>query len=250
MSTILSRAAVFATVCAAVASFAAAPALAQEPDNQAPDLSRLGRLVDKTVEEQLDGGEVPGAAVSIVAGGEEVYSRGYGLADVEAKTPVDARTTGFFTSSMAKLFTAAAVLQLERQDKLDLDADVNEYLGTFRIADTYPGKPMTLRHLLTHTSGFDPDYGMVDTSTNSAAQLPSLGDSLAAKQPPREEPPGTVLAYDNYGVALAGYIVERVSGVDYAKYVNEHVYDALGMTGSTASQPRPSNIDKRLATGY
>lgn len=202
------------------------------------DLSDVGQLVDRMVPEMLEEGQVPGAAVSIVADGKEIFSAGYGVTDIESNTPVDPTTTGFYSASTAKLFTAAAVLQLVDQGKLDLDADVNDYLTTFEIDDTYPGHPVTLEQLLTHTAGFDPDYGTVGTSQVDADGLDSLGDSLAENQPARIHPPGTVLAYDNYGVALAGYIVEEVSGVPYADYVNEHVYGALGMTGSTASQPQ------------
>ncbi|WP_052304953.1 serine hydrolase domain-containing protein [Stackebrandtia nassauensis] len=241
------RAAGLAAVVALAAVTVAVPAHAK-PDKE-PDLSDVGSLVDKVAKEQLEEGEVPGAAVSIVSGGEEIYSQGYGYADIDDKTPVDPDTTGFYAASTAKLFTAAAVLQLEAKGKLDLDADVNEYLD-FDIPDTHPGEPITVEHLLTHTSGFDPDYGMLGKSVTDAEELMSLRDSVVDYLPERVEPPGTVLAYDNYGVTLAGYIVERVSETPYDEYIRENVHKPLGMTGSTATQPHPDTIAKNLATGY
>lgn len=243
-----------AAICltAALTTVLALPATADAETGTTgtPDLSDIGTLVDQLVPQMLKDGQVPGAAVSIVAGGQEIFSAGYGVTDAESNTPVDPATTGFYSASTAKLFTAAAVLQLVDQGKLDLDADVNDYLTTFTIDDTYPGHPVTLQQLLTHTAGFDPDYGSIGTSQVDGDGLTSLGDSLEESQPARIHPPGTVLSYDNYGVALAGYIVEEVSGVPYADYVNDHVYGALGMTGSTASQPHPAAVDATLAKGY
>ncbi|MEV0644020.1 serine hydrolase domain-containing protein [Phytomonospora sp. NPDC050363] len=214
------------------------------------DLPGIAQLADAVVSEQLSTGDVPGAAVVIVAGGEVVHTAGYGLADIASGTPFDPATTGFYTASTAKLFTAAAVLQLADRGLLDLDADVNDHLTAFDVPDTFPGKPVTLEHLLTHTAGFDPDGGTFATSAIDPADLPTLADSLAETMPERVREPGTVLAYDNYGVALAGHIVEQVAGVPYDRHIAENVFAPLGMTGSTAAQPHPAEIEATLATGY
>lgn len=242
-------ASVLACSIAGVVALAATPAHA-DPGDDKPDFSQLGSLVDDVVPKILADGDVPGAAVSIVSGDKELYAAGYGVADVDSRAPVDPKTTGFYAASTAKLFTAAAVLQLADAGKLDLHADVNDYLTTFKIPDTYPGKPVTLDNLLTHTAGFDPDYGMLGSSQISPEGLESLGTRLADRLPARVNPPGTVLAYDNFGVALAGYIVEAVSGRSYDEYVNTQVFGALDMAGSTASQPHPAAIEKALAKGY
>lgn len=246
MPTKVSRLAAVSGSIALVAVLIGAPAHA-EPASDDPDLSDVGGLVDEVVAEQLKDGDVPGAAVTIVSRGEVVHSKGYGYADLDSKTEVDP-DTAFYTASTAKLFTAAAVLQLEERGKLDLDTDVNEYLD-FDIPDTFADRPITITDLLTHTAGFDPDYGMVGQGFSDPKDLPSLRDSVV-DPPPRVEPPGTVIAYDNYGVALSGYIVERVAKVPYADYIDEHVYRALGMTGSSATQPYPDAIADNLATGY
>lgn len=249
MSTIVTRTAGLAAVAALAATLVAAPAAHAEPAGDEPGLAGLGELVDEVMAKQLADGNIPGAAVSIVSGGEVLHSKGYGYADLESETPVDPASTGFYAASTAKLFTAAAVLQLEASGDVDLDADVNEYLD-FDIPDTYSGEPVTMEHLLTHTSGFDPDYGMVGKSVADPKRLPSLRDSLIDHLPDRVEPPGTVIAYDNYGLALAGYIVEQVAKTPYEDYIAEHVFAPLDMKGSTAKQPHPDRIADTLATGY
>lgn len=206
---------------------AIAPAHAAEP----PNLSGIGGLIDGYVTRSMAEGKVPGAAVTVVAGGRQVYSKGYGLANVERRIPVDPERTRFLVGSETKLFTAQAALQLVRAKKLDLDADVNTYLTTFKIKDTYPGRPVTLRNLLTHTAGFDEDY-LVGSGGENLKNVEPLGRALADTQPARVRPPGTV-TYSNYGVALAGYLVETVSGLPYADYVQRNVFDPLGMKNSS-----------------
>ncbi|MFG2071204.1 serine hydrolase domain-containing protein [Nonomuraea maritima] len=197
---------------------------------QAPDLPGVGVLVDEYVTTTMAEEKIPGVAVTVVAGGRQVVNKGYGWADVERRVPVDPDRTRFLIGSETKLFTAQAALQLVRADKLELDADVNTYLRTFTIRDTYPGRPVTLRHLLTHTAGFDDDHLF-----GSASDVRPLGEALAATQPARVRPPGTGVAYNNYGVALAGYLVETVSGMPFEEYVRRNVFEPLGMSDSTVA---------------
>ncbi|WP_433352039.1 serine hydrolase [Microtetraspora malaysiensis] len=192
------------------------------------DLPGAGALVDEHVTTVMAEEKIPGAAVTVVAGGRQVVNKGYGWADVERRVPVDPDSTRFLIGSETKLFTAQAALQLVRAGKLELDADVNTYLRMFKIRDTYPGRPVTLRHLLTHTAGFDDDHLF-----GSASDVRPLGEALAATQPARVRPPGTGVAYNNYGVALAGYLVETVSGMPFEEYVRRNVFEPLGMTDST-----------------
>ncbi len=201
----------------------AAPAQAVGP----PALPGLGTLVDAHVTAVMAEDKVPGVAVTVVAGGERVVHQGYGWADAERRVPVDPESTRFLIGSETKLFTAQAALQLVDAGRLDLDADVNAYLKSFRIVDAYPGHPVTLRHLLTHTAGFDEDYVV-----GSGADVLPLGEALAAHQPARVRPPGTGVSYSNYGVALAGYLVQVVSGMPFEKYVERQVFQPLGMDDS------------------
>ncbi|MEO3803140.1 serine hydrolase domain-containing protein [Nonomuraea sp. B1E8] len=208
----------------------------------------VGRLIDSVVPGQLEKYGLPGAAVSVVSGGRQVFAKGYGYADLARRTPVDAEHTPFFTASVAKGFTAMAVLQLVGQHKLDLDADVNRYLRTFTIDNTFPGRPVTLRHLLTHTAGFEEN--VIGTSTADPAATRSLARTVEEDQPERVRPPGTLLAYNNYGYDLAGYLVEVASGLPFDRYLRERVLQPLGMTGTSFAAPLPDRLEQALATGY
>src|SRR5690242_1268352 len=140
------------------------------------DPSDIGSLIDAVVTGQLAHDRIPGAAVVVVWNGEQVFAKGYGVADVATGTPVEADTTEFFTGSVAKLFTATAVAQLIEEGRLDPAADVNRYLTTFKIRDTYPGHPVTVENLLTHTAGFDDDP--VGAAVPDPTKVPELGAYL------------------------------------------------------------------------
>ena len=128
---------------------APAPAHQQGPTDRAELEAFLDDLMARHMEEY----HIAGAAVSVVKDGSLFFAKGYGYADIENKVPVDAEQTIFAIGSVGKLFTWTAVMQLVEQGKLDLDADVNSYLD-FRIPDTFP-QPITLKHLMTHTAGFE-----------------------------------------------------------------------------------------------
>ncbi|MBW8802929.1 MAG: beta-lactamase family protein [Catenulisporales bacterium] len=224
----------------------AAPATAAAPS--APDLPGIAGLIDQTVGAQLAKDKIPGAAVVVVAGGQTVVAKGYGVADVDARTPVDPVRTEFFTGSVAKLFTATAVAQLVREGKIDPKAPVNAYLKDFKIRDAYPGHPVTVENLLTHTSGFDDEP--LGAAVRDPRDVPELGRHLADHQPSRVRAPGVWASYDNYGVAVAGYLVQTVSGEPFADYMRHHVFDPLQMDDSTFTQPHPAAIEANLARGY
>lgn len=221
---------------------------AQARPSAQPELSGLDQLIDAIVPDQLAKDKIPGAAVVVVAGGRQVFAKGYGVADTQTRTPVNADRTGFFTGSLAKVFTATAVLQLVNQGKLDLYTDVNRYLTSFKIRDTYPGHPLTLDNLLTHTAGFDDNP--LGVAVSDPAAVPQLGRYLAERQPARVRAPGTMASYDNYGVALAGYLVEVVSGQPFAQYVEQYITQPLGMTATSFAQPHPASIEATMARGY
>src|SRR5829696_7421630 len=129
-----------------------APPLQQGPTHPA----ELEAFLDKQLTREMEKHHIAGAAVSVVKDGELFFAKGYGYADLENGIPVDPEQTNFRIGSIAKLFTWTAVMQLVEQGKLDLDANINTYLD-FRIPDTYP-QPITLKHLMTHTSGFEDLY--------------------------------------------------------------------------------------------
>ncbi|MGW7353671.1 serine hydrolase domain-containing protein [Streptomyces sp. NPDC054784] len=206
----------------------------------------LEAVVDREVARMLREDRVPGAAVTVVSGGRAVLSKGYGVADSRTRTPVDPERTGFFLGSLAKLFTAQAAARLVAQGRIDPHADVNGALRDMAVPDTYPGRPVTLDHLLTHTGGFDSD--LVGRNAADPADVEPLLESLTTHRPPRVRPPGETAAYDNYGFALAGQLVADVSGLSFPEYVRRHILVPLGMRHTSLHRQPPHA--ERLARGH
>ncbi|MFC7329315.1 serine hydrolase domain-containing protein [Marinactinospora rubrisoli] len=226
----------------------ASAAVADDLGGQPLTERNVRAFLDRRVPELLAAQRVPGAAVVVVSGGRQLVAEGYGVADVDSAVPVDPAGTAFPLDSVTKSLTATAVMQQVEQGRLDLDADVNDYLTGFRIADTYPGEPVTLRRLLTHTAGFE------ETLTGMLGQSPedrrSPGAYLAEHQPERVYPPGRVAAYSNYGYILAGHLVEIASGQPFEEYVTEHVLRPLGMRDTVVGQPDEAARRLDLARTY
>ena len=192
--------------------------------------------------------DIPGVTVSVVQNGELVFSKGYGFLDAERMRPVDPETSLFRIGSVSKLFTWTAVMQLVEQGRLDLDTDVNEYLTAFSIDDTYP-EPITLRHILTHTAGFE-DGGLGYLFRNKQEDLIGFEEWLIRYQPKRVRPPGTFASYSNYATGLAGYIVAQVSGTDFETYIDQNLFAPLGMKHSTFREPVPDGIAEYQSANF
>lgn len=210
------------------------------------DATDVNAWLDGYVPYALKSGDIAGAVVVVVKDGQVLTERGYGYADVKAKTPVDPKTTMFRPGSVSKLYTWTAVMQLVEAGKLNLDADVNQYLD-FKIPP-YQGKPITLRNLMTHTAGFEET--LKHLLPKDPKRLYTLEGIMKAWTPTRLYPPGQVPAYSNYGAALAGYIVQRVSGEPFADYINHHIFQPLGMEHATFVQPLPKQFEPFMAKGY
>lgn len=223
----------------------------------AEPLPGLEAFVDGVVEGAMAAHKaLPGVTVSVVKDGQIVLLKGYGFADVASKTPVDPATSMFRIGSISKTFTGLAVMQLVEQGKLDLNADINTYLTAFKIPDTFP-EPITLAALLSHRAGFE-DLALGVLFQQDPAKLLSLEDFVKNHIPARVRPVGQTSTYTNYGVALAGYLVQVASGQDYADYVDEHIFRPLQMNHSSVREPlgadNPASIAPELAallaTGY
>jgi CubicO group peptidase (beta-lactamase class C family) len=238
------------TVVAKKPASSAAPekASAVRPPILAHALERadLEAFFDGIIPLQLERSDVAGATVLVMKDGKDLLRRGYGFSDVAKKKPVDPETTMFRLASISKLFTWISVMQLAEQGKLDIDADVNKYLD-FQIAPTF-GKPITLRNLMTHTGGFEEEIR--DILLTDPKQATSLRKFLMENQPRRIFPPGEVPAYSNYGVGLAGYIVQRVGGEPFEQYVAEHIFQPLGMKHSSFNQPLAEDLLPFPSDGY
>lgn len=210
------------------------------------DPAELEAFLDELIGRQMEEHHIAGAAVSVVKDGKLFFATGYGYADMEKGIPVDPEQTVFRIGSTTKLFTWTAVMQLVEQGKVDLDMDINTYLD-FRIPDTYP-QPITLRHLLTHTAGFE-DLFVDFVSFESEDPLPQ-GVFLATHIPARVRPPGELAAYSNYGAALAGHIVARVSGQTYDQYIQDNILDRLGMAHTAALATLHPDVLAHVSVGY
>jgi CubicO group peptidase (beta-lactamase class C family) len=194
----------------------------------------------------LENGDVAGAVVAVVKNGEAMLVKGYGYSDVAARAPVDPQRTLFRPGSTSKLFTWTAVMQLVEQGKLDLDRNVNDYLD-FRIPDR-DGTPITLRNIMTHTAGFEEQVKQL--ILDDPRQLPPLKDYVEHALPVRLFKAGTTPAYSNYATALAGYIVQRVSGQTFDDYIEAHIFKPLGMVHASFRQPLPPALAADLSKGY
>lgn len=210
------------------------------------DITDFEAFFDPFLQEQMSADHIVGATVAVVKDGELAFAKGYGYADLEAKLAVQADQTLFFIGSDGKLFTWTAVMQLAEQGKLDLHADINTYLD-FEIPAAF-GQPITLHHLMTHTAGFEDDFNSLFVS--SGDQVLPLREHLLRYIPQRVYAPGVVSAYSNYGTALAGYIVERVSGQPFEAYLAEHILKPLGMDHSVSSNAISSELSANLSKGY
>lgn len=224
-------------------SEAAAPQPATSPALTAEDVEAF---LDGLMPTQLAREDIAGAVVLVVKDGRILFSKGYGYADVEKKLPVSPDSMLFRPGSVSKLFTWTAVMQLVEQGKLDLDRDVNDYLD-FRIPPR-GGKPITLRHILTHTPGFEET--LRELFVSEPQQIQSLGDFLKTHLPQRVYDAGKVPAYSNYATALAGYIVQRVSGQAFDDYVEQHIFQPLKMERTTFRQPLPESLKGLMSNGY
>ncbi|WP_253187920.1 serine hydrolase domain-containing protein [Actinomyces naeslundii] len=232
------------TACGSTSSSASLPP--REPPSGEHQLTAedVNAWLDGKLPDALKNGDIPGAVVSVVKDGQVVTTRGYGWADTGASggqpVAVDPQKSLFRVASISKIPTSIAVMQLVEQGKVDLDADISAYLD-FEIERRFD-EPLTLRHLLTHSAGFE-EHGSLTPGTDLEAYVKN--------DPPAQAfAPGTTPAYANYGMALAGYIVQRVSGQPFEAYVREHVLEPAGMTTSTYEQPLPKDMADSLGPGY
>jgi CubicO group peptidase (beta-lactamase class C family) len=209
----------------------------------APDVEAW---LDSLLTYGLKNGDIAGAVVSVVKDGKVLFQSGYGYADVEKKIPMDAERVMTRIGSTSKLFTWTAVMQLVEQGKLDLQRNVDDYLD-FKVSPA-GGRPITLLDLMQHRGGFE--EGLKDLLSMDPRSFQSTETYLKQHPRPLLFSPGTVPAYSNYGTALAGYIVQRVSGEPFERYIEKHIFLPLGMSHSSFDQPLPERFKGMLSRGY
>ena len=193
----------------------------------------------------LDKHGTPGAVVVWVQDGVPVILKGYGFANLEKEQPINVDKTLFRLASISKPFTAIGVLQKVEKGKLDLDSHINTYFDKPIVKDDFES-PVTLRHLLTHTAGFDDRF--IGLSSKTRKEAPSLRATMETMLPSRVANAGEFYTYSNYGGALAGYILEHVSRENFATLMESQVFKPLGMMNSSFDPDEKTT--KHLVTGY
>jgi CubicO group peptidase (beta-lactamase class C family) len=254
MTSMRAHPAIAAFVCAAAVTLPATAASGAEPAAPAavpaaPQLTRadLEAWLDGFMGFALPRGNIAGAVVVVVKDGQVLLQKGYGYADVEKKTPADPETTLFRPGSISKLFTWTAVMQQVEQGKLDLDADVSRYLD-FAIPPGPGGTPIRVRDLMTHTPGFE--ESIKELIVEDESRIEPNGEVLKRWVPTRIYEAGRMPAYSNYATGLAGYLVERASGMSFDDYIDRNILEPLGMAHSTFRQPLPETLKPGMSQGY
>jgi CubicO group peptidase (beta-lactamase class C family) len=190
--------------------------------------------IDTYIENFVAENQIPGLALSIVHDNEVVYTQGYGITgpDGTAVTP----QTPFALGSVSKPLTALAVMQLVEAGKIDLDAPIQTYLPWFTLADLEEAKQITIRHLLTHTSGFSGMAGSKGMISNDMSDTALEAGIRELADTSLNRPVGQSYAYANPNYDILGLIVQTVSGQSYESYIEDHIFTPLEMANSYTSK--------------
>jgi|GEM_PF-5214322 len=209
------------------------------------DLDGRIHMLERSMEEAVQTGKIPGGVLTLVHGSRILLNRGFGLADVNRQIPADSDSTIFRVASISKIITAMLTLQMAEKGLVSLQDPVNPFCLPVRIENSFES-PVTFFHLLTHTGGFD-RYNQ-DLRSADPAAFTDLEKILKRRLPPVIFPPGEVFLYSNHGMALAGYAAQSVTGLPFNRLAEEWILNPLGMRDSGFD---PSRLDSsRFATGY
>ncbi|HXG93113.1 MAG TPA: serine hydrolase domain-containing protein [Blastocatellia bacterium] len=231
-----------AVLCALALCLAAH--LAVTATAQSPNLEKVITELEPEIKRTLIEGKIPSATIALVAGDRVIWSSAYGYSNIWARTPATTDTV-YLIGSTFKAMSTVALLQQMEQGKFKLDDKVSDYLTDFKIQGEDPARPVTFRHLLTHTSGLPADFGPFtvwgDTAPPSLEEY--LRKSLKVAGPPMEK-----VVYSNMAYTLIGYLVQKFSGVPFKKYIQENIFKPLEMK-STDFEPR-QDMEERLSIPY
>lgn len=208
------------------------------------DLAKTKAVLAELIEKTLDETGVPSISIALVRGDEIIWKAAFGYANVRTRTPATPDTL-YNAASTFKAVTASALMQLAEQGKFKLDHPVNRYLGEWPVRDQLQSeKAVTLTHILSHWSGLTtfPRRGEAAMKPIWNGELPKpLAEVVPELYSIR--PPETKFEYNNYGYALAGLLVEKISGLEYENYVCEHVLKPLGVTTPRPIRPTPEMVE-------
>ncbi|NLX09577.1 MAG: beta-lactamase family protein [Chloroflexi bacterium] len=209
------------------------PSSAPEPDAERPPTATLPPSdfpdVDAFMAGLLAQYDIPGAGLAVVQNGAVRYVQGYGVRSTATNEPVTPETL-FAVGSATKSFTVLGVMQLVDQGRIRLDDPVSSYVPGFTLADASAAQNVTVRHLLAQTTGL---AGGGDAAWVSGA-ITTLSEAVAyAATLPIAAAPGSAHIYSNYNYAIAGYLIEQVTGQSWEAYTRDHILAPLAMTGAT-----------------
>ncbi|HEV7350395.1 serine hydrolase [Telluribacter sp.] len=250
-----------------------APTLLAQPNNTqpnpvySPEVEERIRRVEQSLgeaikiddapvvlQERMQKYKVPGVSIAVIKDHKLDWARGYGFADKEQTTPVTPQTL-FQAASISKSLNAVGVLKLVQDKKVDLDTDINTYLSSWKFPyDSSKGKkPITLRHLLSHTAGTSV-HGFRGYAAGE--KVPTVIQVLNGESPANSQPvrslfdAGTKTQYSGGGTTISQLVVMDKTGLPYDRYAQQQVLDPLGMTSSFYTIPPPANKVPLLSTGY
>ena len=188
-------------------------------------LDEVGSRIEQWASENEN--EYPSFAVAVVNGDELVYSGAFGYIDIENGIEATPDDTVYEWGSCSKTMVWVSVMQLWEQGRIDLNEDIRNYLPEGFFHNLRYDEPITMLNLMNHNAGWgEATWAMQSTDEND---IMDLGEALQYVEPVQMYRPGEVSSYSNYGAALAGYVVECITGQSYADYVHEHIFDVLGM---------------------
>ena len=212
--------------------------------SQTVNIDRVVAELEPEIQRTMLAGNIPSVSIALVSGNQVVWTGAYGSSNLWARTTATPNTV-YLIGSTFKTMSAVALLQQMEQGKFKLDDRVNDYLTDFKIQGEDQQRPVTFRHLLTHTSGLPADFGPFPVWGDTVP--PSLEEYLR-KSLRVTKPPLTSVTYSNMAYTLIGYLVQKFSGVPYKKYIQDHIFTPLEMN-STAFEPRP-DMEERLSIPY
>jgi CubicO group peptidase (beta-lactamase class C family) len=213
-----------------------------------PDYSDAFALIDKWMSGRVDFDRLPGISIAVVHDQDIVWSKGYGYANVEKKIPMEPSTICSICS-ISKLFTSISVMQLVEKGKVRLDDSISAVLPSYNLKQQYESGPITIRSLLTHSSGLprEADYPYWSAPDYSFPTEKQVQDKLGGQQ--TLYPASTYFQYSNLGMTILGEMVEKVSGMPYNQYVEENILQPLKLDNTHPYLPEKL-WGSKMALGY
>ncbi len=213
----------------------------------------LKKSIDQILSAEMERDHIPGTAVAIVKDGKTVYKQGYGIANTATGQKVDADKTIFRIGSISKALTLLTLSRLIDQGRIGVEDDVSKYFDGIQNPHGF-SQPVRIRHLLTHTSGFDQIgigrhiYDFEQPLEKRKAQRPTISEFLRDNNLRRVTPAGQYYRYDTYGSTLAGAVIEQVTGLPFAEAMQKELFEPAGMSRSSV-EVRPRYMED-LAAGH